>query len=91
MNYIENIYVCLAVPILAACFFLQGKNRKTMIFLLAGVTSCLLSSYISTFIAGLVGADKTQASVEIVPIIEEVIKFLPLLFYVVVFSPRLKD
>jgi len=91
MNYIENIYICIAVPIVAACIFLKGKSRRVMIFLLAGVTACLLSSYITSFIAAWEGADKVVASIEIAPTIEEVMKFLPLLFYVVVFSPSHKD
>ena len=62
-----------------------------MIFLLAGITSCLLSSYITSFIAATWDADKVIASVEIAPFVEEILKFLPLLFYVVVFSPSQKD
>ena len=91
MNYIENIYICMAAPVLAACIFLGGRSRRIMMFLLAGITSCLLSSYITSFIAAVGGADKIVASIEVAPIIEEILKFLPLLFYVVIFSPSQKD
>ena len=90
MNYIENIYICLAVPVLAACIFLRGRSRRIMFFLLAGITSCLLSSYITSFVAAYGHADKILASVEVAPTIEEILKFLPLLFYVVIFSPQHK-
>ncbi|MCR4778820.1 MAG: PrsW family intramembrane metalloprotease [Lachnospiraceae bacterium] len=91
MNYIENIYICLAAPVLAACIFLNGRSRRIMIFLLAGITSCLLSSYITSFIAAVGGADKIVTSIEVAPLIEEIMKFMPLLFYMVVFSPAEKD
>ena len=61
-----------------------------MFFLLAGITACLLSSYITSFVAAYGHADKILASVEVPPTIEEILKFLPLLFYVVIFSPQHK-
>ncbi|MBP5249679.1 MAG: PrsW family intramembrane metalloprotease [Lachnospiraceae bacterium] len=91
MNYIENIYVCLAAPILVACIFLRGRSRKVMIFVLAGITTSLLSSYITSFLASLYEVDKLIITIEIAPTIEEIMKFLPILFYVVVFTPGKKD
>ena len=91
MNYIENIYVCLAAPILVACIFLRGRSRKVMIFMLAGITTSLLSSYITSFLASIYEVDKLIITIEIAPTIEEIMKFLPILFYVVVFSPGKRD
>ena len=91
MNYIENIYICLAVPVFAACIFLKGKSRRIMIFLLAGITACLLSSYITSYISAVGAAGKLVATIEVAPLVEEILKFLPLLFYVVIFSPQQKD
>ena len=87
MNYIENIYVCLMAPLLITSLCLRGRSRKVMIFLLAGMTACLLSSYISTFIAAVQGAGTLSASLEIAPLVEEIMKFLPVLFYLIVFEP----
>ena len=56
-------------------------------FLLSGMTVCLLSSYISTFLAALQGADTLAASLEISPVVEEIMKFLPVLYYLAVFQP----
>lgn len=88
MNYIENIYVCLAAPLLVAALCLRARRRLTMLFLLAGMTACLLSSYISTFLAAAQGVDALVASLEIAPVVEESMKFFPLLFYLLVFEPR---
>ena len=88
MDYIENIYVCLVAPVIITAFCVRGERRKMVLFLFGGMTSCLLSSYISTFIAGIYGADLLTASLEISPFVEELMKFLPVLFYMLVFEPE---
>ena len=90
MNYIENIYVCLLTPLLITAFCLRGKGRRLIAFLLCGMTVCLLSSYISTFLATVYGADFLTASLEISPLVEELMKFLPVLFYLIVFEPDIR-
>ncbi|MBQ1318575.1 MAG: PrsW family intramembrane metalloprotease [Solobacterium sp.] len=87
MNYIENSYICLAAPVLLAILCLRGPGRRSLAFVLSGMTVCLLSAYISTFLAGSAGVDLTTASYEISPAVEEIMKSLPLLFYVLVFEP----
>ena len=65
MNYIENIYICMAAPLLIAGLCMRGRGRRMMLFLIAGTTVCLLSSYINTFIAAVVRVDMAMASIEI--------------------------
>ncbi len=91
MNYIENIYICLAAPLLVAILCMRVSRRRAMLFLLAGMTVCLLSSYISTFLAAVHGADLQTASVEIAPLVEETMKLVPILFYLLVFEPKKRD
>ena len=91
MSYIENIYVCLAAPMLLAILCLRGDARRHLAFLFAGMTACLLSAYVNAYLAGATGPDVATASHEIAPAVEECIKFLPLLFYYLVFSPEKKD
>ena len=91
MNYIENIYICLAAPILISIICLKGRGRGMMLFVLSGMTACLLSSYISTFLAAAYGMDYTTASITVTPVIEEVMKLLPTMFYLLVFEPKRED
>lgn len=88
MNYIENIYVCLAAPFLVATLCLGRSHRRIMELILGGMTACLLSSYISTFFAASQQADFALAAISITPIVEELMKFMPVLFYLVVFEPE---
>lgn len=91
MSYIENVYVCLAAPQLLAILLLRRSARRYVIFLLLGMTACLFSAYVSTFLAGALGLDTVTASHEIAPLVEEIMKLLPVVFYLMVFDPRKKN
>ena len=87
MMYIENIFVLIAAPLVACLFCVRGRPRFVVACLLVGMVSCLASAYVSSFFAQMVGLDVVRAAVEIAPTVEEVIKLLPLLFYLVVLRP----
>lgn len=91
MTSMENTYVCLAAPLLLAILCLRGTGRRDLIFLLAGMTSCLLSGYVSSFATGVAGVDLLTASHEIAPVVEEIMKSLPLLFYLLIYEPEKKS
>ena len=87
MTYIENIYACLAAPLLIAIICLKGKPRLSIMFILGGMTACLLSSYISSFLAAMTGADALGASIEISPVVEELMKIGPIIFWLLIYDP----
>jgi len=87
MNYIENVFICISAPIIIAVLFLEGSNRRIMAFFLGGMVSCLLSSYISTFLAAFNGIDAQSASMMISPMVEETMKLMPVMYYILVFEP----
>lgn len=87
MTYIENIFVCIASPLLVAAFCMGRKYRRFFLFAFAGMGACLVSAYVNTFFAAFYGATAFNATVEIAPVVEEMIKLLPLLFYLLVFEP----
>ena len=78
----------MAPPLLIAALYMGKRQTKFFLFCLAGMGVCLLSAYINTFFAALYGADTFAATAEIAPVVEEVMKLLPLLFYLLVFEPK---
>ena len=88
MTYIENVFICMASPLLIAALCMGKRQTKFFLFCLAGMGASLLSAYINTFFAALYGADNLAATAEIAPVVEEVMKLLPLLFYLLVFEPK---
>ena len=91
MIYIENIFACLTIPLALCILFVGGRTRRFMLFVITGMSVCLLSAYVNSFFMGYYGVSATVAIVEITPVCEEVMKLLPLLFYVLIFEPRVRD
>ena len=87
MTYIENIFVCIAAPLLVAALCTGRRYLRFFLFAFAGMGACLIASYLNTFFAALYGATAFNATAEIAPVVEEVTKLLPLLFYLLVFEP----
>ncbi len=91
MIYIENVYICLAAPLVLAILLLDKAWRKVLAFLLCGMTCCILSSYVTGFFTLLTEIGRDLASFEIAPAVEEFVKLIPILFYLLVFEPKRKD
>ena len=87
MTYIENVFVCIAAPLLIAAICMGKRYLRFFLFCFAGMGACLLSAYINTFFAAVYNASAFNATVEIAPVVEETVKLLPLLFYLLVFDP----
>lgn len=88
MTYIENIFVCIAAPLLVAALCMGEKYYRVFFFCFAGMAACLLSAYINTFFAQMYNADLINATTQIAPVVEEIMKLLPLLFYLLIFEPE---
>ena len=88
MTSIENVYICLTAPLLIAALCFRGTRKGLTLFLISGGTACLLSSYVSAYLAALLGADPQAASIEIAPFVEELMKFTPMLFYLMALEPK---
>ena len=91
MTFIENIFVCLALPLTLSLLFTRGRARSFPLFVVAGMSVCLLSAYVSSFFMGYCGADARVAVIEITPVCEEILKLLPLLFYLLIFEPKPRE
>ena len=91
MTYIENIFLCLAIPMILSLFFIRGRSRSYTLFVTIGMGICLLSAYVNSFFMWLYGVDGTVAAIEITPVCEELLKLLPLLFYFLIFEPEPKE
>ncbi len=91
MTYIENIFLCLALPLGLSLLFIRGRVRSFTLFVAVGMAVCLLSAYVSSFFVGQYGVDGTVAAIEITPVCEEVMKLLPLLFFFLILEPEPKE
>ena len=81
------LYLCAVVPMGPAVYMV--KDRKSKIFLgyiLLGMTVCLIASVINNLFLGLSGGDLRYVSTNVTPVVEEVLKALPVLYFALLFS-----
>lgn len=88
MIYIENIFICITIPLIMSLFFIKGAARRYSFFVVAGMLICMLSAYVNSFFMSSYGADEMIAAIEITPVCEELMKLMPLLFYFLAFDPE---
>lgn len=86
MIYAENILLCIAVPFLVVLYFVRGSVRNFIIAFMTGMAVCLLSAYISSFLGELAGMGE-RTTIYLSPVAEELMKFLPLMLFILMFRP----
>lgn len=85
------LYVAIAVPLLTVLLFGERKSKKTLIFLLIGMTACLFCGELNTLLFNAIPLTETLFITNVSPVIEEVAKALPILVYGFLFYPTRKD
>ena len=88
MIYSENILLCISIPLLLTAIYTRGAARRSISAFLVGMVTCLLSSYISGYLTLLTDMELNASAVYISPTTEEIMKLLPLLFFLLVFRPK---
>ena len=79
--YAENILLCIAIPLAVSLMFTRGESRRFVAAFLIGMGMCLLAAYISGFISLVTGLSEKDTAVFLSPVIEEVMKLVPLMFF----------
>ena len=91
MIYAENILICIAVPLIITLVFLSGKTRLFTASFLLGMSVCLIAAYVSGYITVISDMTKDNVQVFISPVIEELMKFMPLVLYLMLIEPEDKN
>ncbi len=85
--FAENIFLCIAVPMVVSLFFTHGDVRRYVAAFFLGMGVCLIAAYVSGFLGMVAGMEANDTSIFISPMVEEMLKFLTLLFFMVLFMP----
>lgn len=91
MTYIENVFICITVPLLLSVLFVKGAQRRSALFLCIGMGICMISAYVNSFFMELYNVDGVTAAIEISPVCEEVLKLVPLLVFILIFEPQPRE
>lgn len=91
MIYSENIFLCIAMPLLV-CLPLLGRNsRRFCIAFLGGMFMCLLGAYLNSFFSELFEMNEMETARYISPIVEEIMRMIPISVYLLLYQPREYD
>lgn len=81
MIYVENILICIVIPLIIASFFVKGNARSFSVSFVIGMLVCLVSAYISGSIDVIGGIGSERTSIYVSPMVEELMKLLPMIFF----------
>ncbi|MCR5092456.1 MAG: PrsW family intramembrane metalloprotease [Lachnospiraceae bacterium] len=87
MIYAENILVCIAIPLIVSLLFIRGEVRRYLSAFLLGMAMCLLSAYIDGYLDLVTGMGGNETSIYLSPVVEELMKLMPLLLYILLLEP----
>lgn len=88
MIYAENILLCITVPLLLSMVFVKGQARRYVLSFITGMVACLLAAYVSGYLRLLNGWTESDVRIFLSPVVEELIKLLPLLLLLVLLEPK---
>ena len=80
-NIIYILYICFLIPLALSLLIMQKKSRLVVGYILIGTTVCLIAAKINALIYLQTGRDMLYFTTTVSPIIEEILKALPILFY----------
>ena len=88
------LFICSAVPMTLMLFLLEKKPRMTILYMLLGQVVCLLAAQLNTlFRDALYGVDYDiyAVTVSVTPVIEEILKAIPVIYFGFVISHKKED
>ena len=88
MIYAENILLCVAVPLLLSMVFVRAQARCYVLAFVTGMIACLLAAYTTGFLRLLAGWEEGEARIFLSPVVEELVKLLPLLVLLLLLEPK---
>jgi len=89
-SLIITFFITIAIPLVLMLFLLEKKSRLTVLFMIIGALMCVFASVINGSIQKAVNESVFQITTTYTPIVEELVKALPVLFFAFVFSDRRK-
>ena len=82
------LFICLAAPLSMMFFIFKGRSRQILGFLFAGIFMCMLAGEINGLFLSMAESDYWFLTVNVTPIVEEVLKALPVVLIAFAFKPE---
>ena len=83
------IYLCIVLPMIPIAVAINDKYaRRFIIFLIIGLSVCLVSAQINTLLMDKLNTGSLEYSITIAPINEELLKAIPLIIFALAFAKK---
>lgn len=82
------LFICIATPLSMMLFVFRERARAILGFLLAGIFMCLFAGEINGLIRNAGGLSERFLTVNLTPVVEEILKALPVVFIAFVVKPE---
>lgn len=83
-----TLFISLVIPMFLMMLVLQGEAKIRMMFIFFGLFSCFFCANINGAILELVNMSQYDMTYMVTPIVEEIIKAVPILVYAFFFNPN---
>lgn len=84
------LFVSIVAPLIMMLFVLKGHSRTVMIFLISGIVVAVLSSTVENYIKKYVSIDGLFFTVNVSPVIEEILKALLIFILALYKKPKIQ-
>ena len=84
LNYISFIAITVSLALMLP--LMENKLRRLVVFMIAGIFSCLFVSELNNIFLGTFHNDIFFVTTTVTPITEEIVKMLPILFFAIMVS-----
>ncbi len=82
------LFISLFIPLAMSPFFIKRGARVTVIFLIVGLFVCMFAAYINGYIAERSTFTHEQLTFTVTPLVEEIMKAIPIIIYAFLFQPK---
>ncbi len=86
-NLTLMLFICLAAPLSMMLFIFKGRSRAILGFLITGIFLCLFAGEINGYILNNTSLSLHFITVNITPLVEELLKALPIVFIAFAYKP----
>ena len=80
-SMIYILFLCITLPLVMLMFLLDVRSRLIVGFMLVGMYCCLLASEVNGVISNTGKFEMTYLTTNLTPLVEEIIKAIPVLFF----------
>lgn len=85
------LFISIIIPLSLMSLLFRGHSRLLIIFMIIGCYVCLFSGYLCGFLKDIMLLESFRMTFTTNPLMEELLKAIPIIFYGRVFKPRLKN